>query len=732
MTYHPLRYANARAAILAGLVCLAPTVQPVQAAAPDHMHIRVTEADAEGGLGTIGSYTYDPASDTYWTVLFGSGLGVRKIDTSGADTYIPPSILERFTRASDVPGGVTDADFSGTSLSSGILLNPAPVTIDYGNELDANNQPIGQVTYQPGELAYITDGLSRVSDGSGNYRFDLTKRVYTYDLRKVGTTNAGGVGTPDRNNAQDGVGGIMGAYNQVDWNDVYHVLATEEDLRDVAGYSQTASSGSNFGRQAAFATDGQNLYTVDSGTNTGGIFKINASTGAVSRLHEETGSGNIISEPAVLHTNVRQLGTGTGDQVLFDGTGANGNDGAILYVLDDGTPGVKTPEVAVSASFITSITDTQADVRSIATDSAGNIYYWDSGADGLFKYDTHGRLAALVNTVQLTAFNAEQDGDHRDSGGMLRLQVVEQAGQTTVLYRGDNSFVAGVDVKTIGDFNNDAAIDAQDTQFFIQQFNAAAPAPAAAADYLNYAKADLNSRGEVVGSSGGYDGTITNDAVDNSDLRTLRQFINLKPGDTDWDFDIDIADFATLKNNFNPVATDASFFEGNFDYETDGDVDIADFAALKANFNPAKYESDPLAVANASFGVLGLPAELAELILEIDEQGFAELVGNNITFDSIQIVADALSLLEGNYIPVGLGNPVTGDSYIADFTLGAGINLDGRIALGQIYDASLDLRDVVFTYNGNVNGQVNYIPEPATFALLALTFSATQLRRRSA
>ncbi len=714
----------------ASFVTLANPGTFAKAQVPGLVELAVSESDAEGGFGTLGAFTYDPNNDVFWTVLFGSGRGVRRIDpATSAENYITATPTEWFTRASDVPGGVTNSNYSGSSLTSAILLNPAAVTIDYGSELDQDNNPIGQITYQPGELAYIIDGVARVRDENSNNLFDITKRIYTYDLRKVTPGPTVDPGLPDRNNAQNGLGGTIGAYDQVDWNDVHNVLVTEADLRAASGADPEASSGSNFARQFAWSSDGQSLYNIDSGSSTGGIYKTNASTGALNWIYDEKDLGpgsNVIGEPEVIHTSVRSFGSGTGDQVLFDGTEINSNNGGISYILDDGTAGQKTAQVAVAAADITNFTGSTADVRSIASDDQGNLFFWENTNDGLFLYDTNDRLIKVLNRIELGVMNASQDTSHADSGGMLRLQVDESGTDKRVLYRGDNSYIGAVTVNKPGDFTGDDQITAADTAFFITQFNREVSSEApldyatSASDYLDYAKADVNSSGRPSNA-----GVVDDDVVDNLDLKTLRQFINLKAGDTDWDFDVDLADFAQLKSNFNPTATDATFFEGNFDDENDGNVDIADFAALKANFNPTTpYEIDPLVtpVSITELPLAAVAVPLGELALEIDAEGNVYLVGNEITFDSIQIIAAGESLLESNYLGVaGLGNPVVGDDFLADFTLGAGETLNGSLLIGMLYNIGLNAQDFQFTYNGSVVGDVFYvIPEPGTFALLGI------------
>ncbi|MFW6154735.1 MAG: heparinase II/III domain-containing protein [Planctomycetota bacterium] len=55
----------------------------------------------------------------------------------------------------------------------------------------------------------------------------------------------------------------------------------------------------------------------------------------------------------------------------------------------------------------------------------------------------------------------------------------------------------------------------------------------------------------------------------------------ITPGDADGDGDVDLDDFAILKQNFG-ITAGATWADGDFD--GDGDVDLDDFAALKANF----------------------------------------------------------------------------------------------------------------------------------------------------
>ncbi|MEX2671746.1 MAG: hypothetical protein WD294_06515 [Phycisphaeraceae bacterium] len=704
---------------------------PSSAAAqqPGHMQLLVDEEKAEGGYGVLGGFTYSPEDDTYWTVLFGAGSGIRRIETGPGEQYVHPTVMQQFIRATDVVGGVTNADYSGNPFQAGILLNPKAITLDYGSELGPDGQLIGSITYQPGELAYISDFNLPVADGDGNYLIDATKRVYRYDLRRVG--ESGDIGLPDRDNADNGIGNIIGSHGLVDWNDVFSVVATEQDLRDAAGYDSDGRVGSNFGRQFAWSTDGQSLYAVDAGSNTGGLHRIDAVTGEVERLYDGTTQGRIISEPAVVASDVRQLGTGTGDQVLFDGHADHGNDGGISFVTDEGNGG--TPGVALAGSQLQAFTgEDGSSIGSIASDAAGNIYFYEKTSKALLRYDGQGRLVSVVNQAQLMAFNESvtQSGDYRDRGGMLRLQVFEdEENGTRIMYRGNNSFVAGASVGQPGDFSGDGAITADDTAFFIDQFQRSALPTPGTQGYADYAQADLNASGRVSGYSDGYDGSLQNRSVDAYDMDVLRQFVNLHAGDTDWNFKVDIDDFRTLKDNFDPTATDASWFDGNFDYHNKGSVNIADFQALKANFNVTGYGTEPASEVSLLSTADFTTTLAGELSLLVHGDGEVFLVGEDAVFDAFQIVGADESILEGNFAGVEGMDTLVGDAYVAGLTLSE-VALDGSLSLGHIYDAELDLRDLEFLYNDSVVGAITYVPEPSSMVLVAACGAMLLGRRR--
>src|SRR5690606_8103503 len=125
----------------------------------------------------------------------------------------------------------------------------------------------------------------------------------------------------------------IGAEGVADWNDVFHTLATAQDFYDVVGEPYTA----NIGRQFAFSSDGQSVYFTD--TNADVLWKMNAATGALTAAFQTGGSN---TEPAVVHSSIRNFGAGTGDQILLEGK--NFNVGGINFVVDNGS-GVFTEHV---------------------------------------------------------------------------------------------------------------------------------------------------------------------------------------------------------------------------------------------------------------------------------------------------------------------------------------------------------------------------------------------------
>ena len=226
------------------------------------------------------------------------------------------------------------------------------------------------------------------------------------DPRKVdnpfGGVNGATTQLPDFANASNnnGVGPtlVFGATGVADWNDAFAVVFSEQDLQDATAASLTADfnrnqlvegadrqiwqanygspatattgdangngradgddfliwqrqlglkgggGSDNFGRSFAWSSDGQSLYAIDAGANTGGIYRIDATQQNVAQRiwidtrSNETGD-RIVSEPAVISTAVRDFdptNPATGDQILVEGSAAGGNNGGINIYLDTG------------------------------------------------------------------------------------------------------------------------------------------------------------------------------------------------------------------------------------------------------------------------------------------------------------------------------------------------------------------------------------------------------------
>ncbi len=482
-------------------VCLLVSAVSWGIESPDHMvnvvpkeHVSYNETMG----GPIGSFVYNETNDCFYISTYGSNRGLRCFvsldgnfpswesndwpvenkltnDTGKSWQCATESDLSRIAGSLDVAGGLFNANYPATTIISGMILNPSPVTVN-------------GTYYDSGQLAIISDNSRALTSSA-------TKRLLTWDLREIWSPTPldpftmdpntfdpsssfyHPMNLPDRTNAEYNSGQLMvdvfgdwSGWGCTNWNDTFNYVLTLQDMADTvgAGPVQVTTADNMGGRRASFSSDGKKVYFVSKDSRSlgsrlfTGLWSTNLETGATRRLFNDTGdngesvsNSNAVtcSEPAVVSVACRNL---TGqvfspslDQVLFNGTEVSGNVAGLNCLVDDGTenppifPVIDGDEVldfleidVYDPNFYGIDNDdpdtwpedydpnepnpdpnTFVDIGdwpkiwSIAANEQGVIYFYMRGPYGLFQYDLEGRLLALKNKPQQILFNRTHESN---------------------------------------------------------------------------------------------------------------------------------------------------------------------------------------------------------------------------------------------------------------------------------------------------------------------------------
>jgi len=464
----------------------------------DNMVLLVPGLQAVGDTSlSIGCYTWDPVNEVFLTATFGSSREFRRIDMKTN----PPTVTilaytsdsTSFALSSDVPGGVTSWDNTGNLNPSGMVLNTSPITVN-------------GVYYPPFTLAFLADNGQTVYEGGSSIRREWSKRFYRWDMREIGAPTDR---QPDYDNAQSGdrYGSVIGSHGYADWNDVFSVLTTEQNILDaLLPLVPNGTTTFNIGRQPALSKDSKYLYYNDSADDFGGIWRIATETGVVEFIYNDRDQADRINcEPAVVHTSVRDLDPNNpaeGDQILFEGDGSL-NEGGINYLIDTGNE-ILGPYVLLTERQIQqwiewngntrtrSYTYNNADpvpadtamdavgsmaVRAMWADEEGNIYFNDgSSYNGLWRYDWEGRLGLVRSHQQHVAFNLATTNAVGNTGTLrLQTRTIQYSGPagefpvTQVMFMAvPQKGVGAANAFKPGDFNRDNVVDEADVEEFLQ------------------------------------------------------------------------------------------------------------------------------------------------------------------------------------------------------------------------------------------------------------------------
>lgn len=759
------------------------------ASAQDQFDFKFSATTALAGLP--GSVTFDSNGD-FWVAgqEFGGAI-VKMVDNGsgffsrqrkvGADDWF------EFMRSSDVPAAEWEPLWAGANFAipRAFLLNPKPITI---------NVPTGtggftDITYQPGELAFVTDNNGTLTEQFPSVipRYDLTSRLYRYDLRRIGdTTNQ----VPDYGTAFLPDGTIYGSVGTVEWNDVFTKVVTEGDIRTAAG---AASGASVMDGSIAWSSDGQSIYSVVRGPQSGGIYKIDATqTNSIQRLWTDVNqtrdannqviADTLTGEPAVIHTSKRDLNplsSAVGDQIVVEGSADGGNNGGVNVYLDDGTGPITAPSVlfteAEFRSFADFIGNSFTEYTSLTFDDAGNLYFSEQQTRGVYRYDTQGRFSKVTSEWELNEFQTT-NGATRSNDIVQNLQARESMepgfAVTELIYRDDAlDAPVGIFAYQPGDFDRDNDVDNDDLDLFAAALGTRWE-PASEANQ----KFDLNGNPELFffvddDLSDGDDSEyrhVSNglSTVDWRDVKILQQFANIPDGDANFDGNLDFADLDIMEANYFTVAGQISetWIDGDFasidpDYAIDAvDANLVNLVDLEVIAEAWVNGLGQDAVTEAQAMSQGYSGQfLTDLLLAFDID--AGLDGD-YNADGVVDAADytvwrATQGDTGSGLAAdGSGNGVVDE---ADFIVwrsnyGSGVtsvelpgdfNLDGvvdaadyttwRAGLGTIYSET-DYKTWRAAY-GQTTGSASTaaaVPEPtaAYLAMLALA-AATHLRRRS-
>jgi hypothetical protein len=513
----------------------------------DNLSVLVNTSNSTGG-NSLASVAYDPASDTAYVSSFGAGGALRRI--TGVSTVSPVSSvvvseaqLQLYYRDGDVTRSVL------TPLQSGLIFNPAPVG------------PNGEIP-TAGALWIADNGATRFPGGSTQTDPNATKRFYRYNLNDI---PPGG-----------------------DGRDVFTTLLTLADQQAAAGVASNIND--NIGRKPAFSTDGKWLYATDSGSTTGGIYRIDpfnpGGTTRIINISGGTGNTSAITEPAVLKN-------GNFDRIFLRGTGVTStggdNIGGVNYVDHDpvaNTTSPLTPLVTAQQfrDFLERPATFNADVRSIAADAAGNLYFMDLESLNLIKRDTQGRLIQITNrTERRLAYTGTLTGANPNSV-MSRMAAVPYnhptAGAITRIVYAESTplnFFGAVDIFKPSDFNRDGLENQSDRDLFKAKLT-----PRGILSSLDDSRFDLNG----------------NQVIDYADVKILQSFVAFPDGDANLDLTVGFSDLLEIARNYNRTG-DATWVMG--DFTGDDAVDFNDLLVLARNYGATAPGVDVTGIGSPDF-----------------------------------------------------------------------------------------------------------------------------------
>ncbi len=613
----------------------------------DSLVVLVDSATATGSK-PLAAFGYNPVDNSMFVSAFGAGAELRKIsDIDGTptyETYVTETELQLYYRDGDPNRGVL------TPFQSAIQLNPQPITI-------------GETTLPAYSFAVINDNGTTRLPGTTTIDPTATKRFYQYNLQPV-----------DFEAGEDG-------------RDVFTTLTTLSDMQAALGVTGTTS---NQGRQGAWSGDGQILYFADSSTIFGGIWKLDPITGDIEQLLDGNGDTNI--EPAVRTS-------GGVDTIYISGASGVNAGGIDSFTYDGTTVGERTIAVSEAAlqDFLELSGTAVADVRSMTTDPAGNIYFNQNDGTperrGIYRLDTEGRLSKVVSHAERDiAFTNDGLGGTNPNSNTLRMQTRtvdhSTAGNITqIMYAEPSSLnlVAGLYAFEPGDFDRDGELLAND----LALFGAALTVRGQAITDVSQYKFDLNG----------------NSVVDWKDVKILQQFAGLANGDVNFDGLLDFTDLDTLDANYHTTGASglATWIDG-------------DITSFVANYPVTAFDANTVNFADLSL--------LADTWLNVLQQGIEELdltsryAGQFLTDALVAFGFEAATLL-GDY---------NGDGAVdaADYTVwrnsleatGSNLTADGYA------DGVVDEQDYLLwkTMYGNTipanTAALQTVPEPTSLVLL--------------